>query len=73
MPPERGYMAASSAMVSAPISATSAPTIQIMENAPSVSTRSATVLGTRKMPLPMVDPTSTAAALQMPSLRGRPS
>src|SRR5688572_17683072 len=76
MPPERGYIAASSAMVSAPTSATSAPTSQMSAMAPTVPTRSATPFSppiTRKIPLPMVEPTSTAAALHTPRLRGRRS
>ena len=40
---------------------------------PTSWSRSATVAGTRKMPLPMVDPMSTATALQSPRCRGRRS
>ena len=70
MPPERGNSTASSAIVSAPNSTTSAPTIHSSAIAPTEPTCSATVLGTRKIPLPIVDPTRTAAALQIPSRRG---
>jgi len=70
MPPARGNITASSATVSAPHSAITAPPIQSSAMPPSPPASAATVLGTRKMPLPMTEPTSTAAALQTPSRRG---
>src|SRR6266550_4034738 len=68
-PPERGNAAASSEYVSAPHSTTAAPTTQARRKSGTSSTRWATPAGVRKMPLPIVEPTSTATALHKPSRR----
>src|SRR6267143_4093429 len=68
-PPERGNAAASSEYVSAPHSTTIAPTTQARRNNGTSSMRCATLAGVRKMPLPIVEPTSTATALHRPSRR----
>src|SRR2546426_11915960 len=68
-PPERGNAAASSEYVSAPHSTTIAPTTQARRNSGTSSMRWATLAGVRKMPLPIVEPTSTATALHRPSRR----
>src|SRR5688572_9790019 len=49
------------------------PRIHATTTGPGSWSLSATLAGTRKMPLPMVDPTSTAMALQSPRCRGRRS
>src|SRR6266699_2427205 len=72
-PPERGNAAASSEYVSAPHSTTTAPTTQASRKSGTSSTRCATPAGVRKMPLPMVEPTSTATALHRPRRRVRRS
>src|SRR5207237_6071444 len=72
-PPERGNIAASSAYVSAPHSASSPPRTQTKSMSAGSGTRPAITAGVRKMPPPMVEPTSTATALQSPSRRGRRS
>src|SRR5207249_9013491 len=69
MPPERGNSAASSAYVSAPHSVTAPPSTQLRRNSGTSSTRCAIAAGVRKMPLPIVEPTSTATALHRPSRR----
>src|SRR6266545_6800646 len=68
-PPERGNAAASSEYVSAPHSTTTPPTIQARRKSGTSSMRCATPAGVRKMPLPIVEPTSTATALHRPSRR----
>src|SRR5689334_8418861 len=68
-PPERGKAAASSEYVSAPHNTTTAPTTQASRNRGTSSMRCATLAGVRKMPLPMVEPTSTATALHRPRRR----
>src|SRR5581483_5333381 len=73
MPPERGKSAASSAYVSAPARATSPPSSQAARTGPGPSSVAATVAGTRKIPLPMDVPTSTATRLHSPRRRGRRS
>src|SRR5918994_6106120 len=69
MPPARGYSAASSASVSAPQSATSPPATHTSIMPPGVPTWAAVALGTRKMPLPIMLPTTMAMADQTPSCR----
>src|SRR2546430_2082475 len=69
MPPERGNSAASSAYVSAPHSVTAPPSTQLSRNSGTSSTRCAIAAGVRKMPLPIVEPTSTATALHRPRRR----
>jgi hypothetical protein len=69
-PPARGNMAASSATVSAPHSEITPPRIHTSATPPTLPASVATVLGTRKMPLPMVSPTAAAIALHRPSRRG---
>src|SRR2546426_1845841 len=66
MPPERGNSAASSAYVSAPHSVTAPPSTQLSRNNGTSSTRCAIDAGVRKMPLPIVEPTTTATALHKP-------
>src|SRR5207247_2986374 len=73
MPPERGNSAASSAYVSAPHSVAAPPSTQLSRNSGTSSTRCAIEAGVRKMPLPMVEPITTATALQRPRRRGRRS
>src|SRR6266566_5136656 len=73
MPPERGNSAASSAYVSAPHSVTAPPSTQLSKNSGTSSTRWAIVAGVRKIPLPIVEPITTATALHRPSRRGRRS
>src|SRR6266545_2642318 len=68
-PPERGNAAASSEYVSAPHSTTTAPTTQARRKSGTSSIRCATLAGVRKMPLPIVEPTSTATALHKPRRR----
>src|SRR6266566_7356005 len=68
-PPERGKAAASSEYVSAPHSTNTAPTTHASRNSGTSSMRCATLAGVRKMPLPIVEPTSTATALHRPSRR----
>src|SRR5256712_443207 len=70
MPPERGNSAASSAYVSAPHSVTPPPSTQASRNSGTSSTRCAIDAGVRKMPLPIVEPTTTATALHRPRRRG---
>src|SRR5438128_473176 len=70
MPPERGNSAASSAYVSAPHSVTTPPSTQLSRNSGTSSTRCAIDAGVRKMPLPIVEPTTTATALHRPRRRG---
>src|SRR5438445_2321888 len=70
MPPERGNSAASSAYVSAPHSVTAPPSTQLRRNSGTSSTRCAIAAGVRKMPLPIVEPTTTATALRRPRRRG---
>src|SRR2546426_522074 len=70
MPPERGNSAASSAYVSAPHSVTAPPSTQLRRNSGTSSTRCAIAAGVRKMPLPIVEPTTTATALHRPRRRG---
>src|SRR6266699_16302 len=72
-PPERGNAAASSEYVSAPHSTTTAPTTHASRNSGTSSMRCATLAGVRKMPLPIVEPTSTATALHRPRRRVRRS
>src|SRR6266699_2190903 len=72
-PPERGNAAASSEYVSAPHSTTTAPSTHASRKSGTSSTRCATPAGVRKMPLPMVEPTSTATALHRPRRRVRRS
>src|SRR5437588_3557078 len=72
-PPERGNIAASSAYVSAPHSASSPPNTHTSSISTGSGTRPAITAGVRKMPPPMVEPTSTATALQKPRRRGRRS
>src|SRR5690348_4429341 len=72
-PPERGNSAASSAYVSAPHNASRPPSTHTPNIGSGAGTRSAMTAGVRKIPLPMVEPTSTATALQKPSRRGRRS
>src|SRR5688572_4095181 len=69
MPPERGKEAASSAYVNAPHNTTTPPRTQARKNSGTSSMRCATVAGVRKIPEPIVDPTSTATALHRPSRR----
>src|SRR3989441_2507916 len=70
MPPERGNSAASSAYVSAPHSVTAPPSTQLSRNSGTSSTRCAIAAGVRKMPLPIVEPTTMATALHRPRRRG---
>jgi L-alanine-DL-glutamate epimerase-like enolase superfamily enzyme len=56
--------------VSAPASATTPPITHASANIGSSGTRSATTAGVLKIPLPIVDPTSTATVLHSPSRRG---
>src|SRR2546423_11114126 len=72
-PPERGSIAASSAYVSAPHSASSPPSTHTTSMSTGSGTRPAITAGVRKIPPPMVEPTSTATALHRPSRRGRRS
>src|SRR6266568_3527205 len=69
-PPERGNSAASSAYVSAPHNASRPPSTHTPNIGSGAGTRSAMTAGVRKIPPPMVEPTSTAIALQKPSRRG---
>src|SRR5881396_1978390 len=69
-PPERGNSAASSAYVRAPHNASNPPSTHTPNIGSGVGTRSAMTAGVRKIPPPMVDPTSTATALQKPRRRG---
>src|SRR5579863_8943279 len=59
MPPERGKAPASSAIVSAPQSATIPPNTQHRMIIAGACSCAATVAGTRKIPLPIVMPTDT--------------
>src|ERR1700752_3499653 len=68
-PPERGKAAASSEYVSAPHRTTMAPRTHASRNSGTTSMRWATLAGVRKMPLPIVEPTNTATALQSPRRR----
>src|SRR5256885_5236800 len=72
-PPERGNIAASSAYVSAPHNASSPPTPHTKSISTGSGARPAITAGVRKIPPPMVEPTSTATALHSPSRRGRRS
>src|SRR5256886_12051232 len=72
-PPERGNIAASSAYVSAPHSASSPPNTHTSSISTGWGTRPAITAGVRKIPPPKVEPTSTATALHSPSRRGRRS
>jgi len=56
--------------VSAPHSVTAPPSTQLSRNSGTSSTRWAIVAGVRKIPLPMVEPMTTATALHRPSRRG---
>src|SRR6266536_2398078 len=69
-PPDRGNSAASSAYVSAPHNASRPPSTHTPNIGSGAGTRSAMIAGVRKMPPPMVEPTSTATALHRPSRRG---
>src|SRR6185437_3618033 len=70
MPPERGSAAPSSATESAPQRLMSPPSSQHAIAGPTACSCAATVAGTRKMPLPIVMPTTTAVAPHGPSERG---
>src|SRR5256885_12918402 len=70
MPPERGNSAASSAYVSAPHSVTAPPSTQLRRDSGTSSTGCAIAAGVRKIPLPIVEPTTTATALHRPRRRG---
>src|SRR5688500_3606311 len=60
-------------MVSAPQSEITPPSTHTSATAPTLPASAAMMLGTRKIPLPMVSPTAAAAALQTPSWRGSAS
>src|ERR1700689_2966513 len=70
-PPVSGKAPAISASVSAPHSANRPPIAQTASMGPGPGNRAAMPAGDRKIPDPMVDPTSTATALQSPSRRNR--
>src|SRR5581483_12416546 len=70
IPPDRGRAPASSAIVSAPLSAIRPPNTQAISTAPGAWSCEATLAGTRKIPLPMVTPTRTATAPSSPTVRG---
>src|SRR2546426_12031999 len=55
---------------SAPHSVTAPPSTQLSRNSGTSSTRWAIVAGGREMPLPIVEPITTAPALQRPRRRG---
>src|SRR2546426_12704358 len=56
---------------SAPHSVTAPPSTQLSRNSGTSSTRWAIVAGGREIPLPIVEPITTATALHKPSRRGR--
>src|SRR3954468_12617923 len=70
-PPVSGKAPESSARVSAPQSANSPPAIHTAMSGRGPGSLSAMPAGERKMPEPIVDPMSTATALQRPSWRLR--
>src|SRR6476659_4555123 len=70
MPPVSGNAPATSASVSAPHNATTPPAIQTPNTASGPGSRFVTPAGVRKIPLPIVMPTTTAIALHKPSRRG---
>src|SRR5438093_456311 len=70
MPPVRSNSAANYAYVRAPHSVTTPPSTQLSRNRGTSSTRCAIDAGVRKMPLPIVEPTTTATALHRPRRRG---
>src|SRR5579862_8758365 len=73
MPPVRGNAEATSAKVSAPQSARMPPTTHTAINAVGVGSRFAIAAGERKMPEPMVVPTTTTSASTRPIRRGSAS
>src|SRR5689334_20943364 len=70
MPPVSGKAPATSASVSAPHNATTPPAIHTPNTASGPGSRFVTPAGVRKIPLPIVMPTTTAIALHRPSRRG---
>src|ERR1700723_946477 len=68
-PPVSGKAPAISASVSAPQRANRPPIAQTASMGPGPGNRAAMPAGDRKIPEPMVDPTSTATALQRPRRR----
>ena len=70
MPPVSGNAPATSASVSAPHSATIPPAIQTPNSGSGPGNRFVTLAGVRKIPEPIVMPTTTAMALHRPSRRG---
>src|SRR5215211_7327287 len=71
MPPVAGSSPESSASVSAPHSANSPPATHTDMSGSGPGSLSAMPAGERKIPEPIVEPTSTATALQRPSWRVR--
>src|SRR6185503_4215929 len=69
-PPVCGSAPASSARVKAPQSVKKPPSAQSNRYKPSSGTLAAMPAGERKIPVPMVEPTSTAIALTNPRLLG---
>ena len=70
VPPALGYMADSSAMLQARHKVMTPPVSQARAMAPTVPTPLAISAVTPKMPLPMMAPTTTAAAENTPRRRG---
>ncbi len=70
MPPVSGNAPATSASVSAPHSATIPPAIQTPKSGSGPGNRFVTLAGVRKIPEPIVMPTTTAMALHRPRRRG---
>jgi hypothetical protein len=68
-PPASGIIAPSSAYVSAPASATTPPSAHTRKTAPAVGSAFAVSAGVKKMPLPMIPPTTSSAAEKSPSSR----
>ena len=64
-------MAPSSASVSAPAALKRPPTIQTRTIRPMYGTSRATLAGTRKIPEPITEPTTTQKASTGPSTRGK--
>ena len=69
MPPVAGIALASSAIVNAPQSAKTPPATHAINIGPGPGSRSAMPAGDRKIPEPIVEPITTAIALQSPMRR----
>ena len=70
MPPIRGNFAGQLGVGQGPADRDSPPITHARRRGPGSCICWATSAGTRKIPLPIVDPTTTATALQRPNRRG---